>query len=235
MAAIVLGCGMTSMGRLGQTATMLMQRALERALGDARVALHDVKGLIAVPSLAEPRFMHAHFLATRVGLLPATEVLVRTIGDFSFLRPFFFFLVCSRHWRCRTCFWIVGSCSHDRKQRCSRCCCGCWRRCLLAFHRRVFEASRRELQKSGRSSFFSCDSKWIQPNCRVAVQDVRHDKRTTCNVCRLDVCPSVSASIVAQLQEEASDLGASVGKVVFKKLAKLFAFLFWFSVLKLLP
>jgi hypothetical protein len=91
MAAIVLGCGMTSMGRLGQTATMLMQRALERALGDARVALHDVKGLIAVPSLAEPRFMHAHFLATRVGLLPATEVLVRTIGDFSFLRPFFFF------------------------------------------------------------------------------------------------------------------------------------------------
>lgn len=62
------------------------------------------------------------------------------------------------------------------------------------------------------------------------MQDVRHDKRTACHVRRLDVCSSVSASIVAQLQEEASDLGASVGKVVFKKsIAKLCAFFFVFS------
>jgi hypothetical protein len=79
MSAAIVGVGMTPMGRLNLTATRLMQNALEVALGDARIPLHDVKGLIAVPSLAEPRFMHAHFLATRIGLLPATEVLVRTI------------------------------------------------------------------------------------------------------------------------------------------------------------
>jgi acetyl-CoA acetyltransferase len=78
MAAIV-GVGMTRMGRQGLSATQLMQNALEAALGDARIPLRDVSGLIAVPSLSESRFMHAHFLATRVGLLPQTHVLVRTI------------------------------------------------------------------------------------------------------------------------------------------------------------
>lgn len=36
-------------------------------------------GLIAVPSLAAPRFMEAHALATKIGLLPHKDVLVRTI------------------------------------------------------------------------------------------------------------------------------------------------------------
>ncbi len=71
--------GLTRLGRHGRTATHLMQSALEAALGDARITLDAVKGLIAVPSLSEPRFMQAHYLATRVGLLPAGDVLVRTI------------------------------------------------------------------------------------------------------------------------------------------------------------
>ncbi len=70
---------MTRLGRLNVSATRLMQNALETALGDARIPLQDVQGLIAVPSLAEPRFMHAHFLATRVALLPSSRCLVRTI------------------------------------------------------------------------------------------------------------------------------------------------------------
>lgn len=56
-----------------------MQQALHAALADARMSLRDVDGLIAVPSLAAPHFMEAHFVATQVGLLPSRNVLVRTI------------------------------------------------------------------------------------------------------------------------------------------------------------
>jgi hypothetical protein len=38
-----------------------------------------LNGLIAIPSLAEPHFMEAHYLATQIGLLPHKDVLVRTI------------------------------------------------------------------------------------------------------------------------------------------------------------
>lgn len=75
----IIGVGLTRLGRHQRSATALMQEALERALGDSRLPLDEIKGLIAVPSLSEPRFMQAHYLATRVGLLPATDVLVRTI------------------------------------------------------------------------------------------------------------------------------------------------------------
>lgn len=56
-----------------------MQQALERALSNAGVRLRQLDGLIAVPSLSEPRFMEAHYLATKMGLLPSKGVVVRTI------------------------------------------------------------------------------------------------------------------------------------------------------------
>lgn len=56
-----------------------MLNGLEIALANADVRLKQLDGLIAVPSLAEPRFMEAHYIATMMGLLPHKNVLVRTI------------------------------------------------------------------------------------------------------------------------------------------------------------
>lgn len=54
----------------------------------AGVTLQHVDGLIAVPSLAEPHFMEAHYIATLMGLLPKTNVIVRTIDTgFTFSSP----------------------------------------------------------------------------------------------------------------------------------------------------
>jgi len=75
----IAGYGMTRIGKLGQKATNLMHSALESALGNARLRLHDLNGLIAIPSLSHPHFMEAHYLATQMGLLPQKDVLVRTI------------------------------------------------------------------------------------------------------------------------------------------------------------
>ena len=65
--------------KTGQTATELMQNALQAALANAGVRLRQLDGLVAVPSLSEPHFMEAHYLATRMGLLPSKGVVVRTI------------------------------------------------------------------------------------------------------------------------------------------------------------
>ena len=75
----LVGTGLTELGRLGVSATKLQAAALERALSDAKLELSDVDGLVAVPSLSEPRFMQAHFLATTLGLLPDRNKLMRTI------------------------------------------------------------------------------------------------------------------------------------------------------------
>lgn len=76
----VIGTGYTVLkSKSGRTATELMQQALEYALSQAGVRLRQLDGLIAVPSLAEPHFMEAHYLATRIGLLPSKGVVVRTI------------------------------------------------------------------------------------------------------------------------------------------------------------
>jgi acetyl-CoA acetyltransferase len=48
-------------------------------VGNAGVRLRQLDGLVAVPSLAEPRFMEAHYLATRVGLLPQKNFIAKTI------------------------------------------------------------------------------------------------------------------------------------------------------------
>jgi len=81
----IVGHGMTPLGKQGLPATELMQDALQRALASSGLHLSDLDGLVAVPSLADPRFMEAHYLATRIGLLPGhprrqrAPVRVRTI------------------------------------------------------------------------------------------------------------------------------------------------------------
>ena len=77
--ARIIGHGMTRLGKFGRPATELMQDALHVALRSAGLHLNDLDGLVAVPSLSDPHFMEAHYLATRVGLLPRSGVRVRTI------------------------------------------------------------------------------------------------------------------------------------------------------------
>ena len=77
--ATLVGTGVTPVGKFTMRPTTLMRRALELALAQARIALRQVDGLIAIPSLADPHFMEAHYFATQTGLLPRKDVLVRTI------------------------------------------------------------------------------------------------------------------------------------------------------------
>lgn len=77
--ARIIGWGMTPLGRLDLPASTLMRRAVERALGSCGLALRQVGGLVAIPSLSHPHFMEAHYLATQMGLLPRKDVVVRTI------------------------------------------------------------------------------------------------------------------------------------------------------------
>lgn len=67
----IIATGMTSLIRSGESATILKQRALENAFKNVRNLRSDqLDGLISVPSLAEGRFMDAHYLATQMSLLP---------------------------------------------------------------------------------------------------------------------------------------------------------------------
>lgn len=78
--ARIIGTGMTKPAtKSGFTATELMQKSLESALANAGIRMRQLDGLVAVPSLSEPHFMEAHYLATRMGLLPSKGVVVRTI------------------------------------------------------------------------------------------------------------------------------------------------------------
>ena len=49
---------------LGKKASDLIQEALRSALLSTGAELTQLDGLIAVPSLAEPRFMEAHYIGT---------------------------------------------------------------------------------------------------------------------------------------------------------------------------
>lgn len=75
----IVGVGRTPLGRLGKTATELASWALDLALTDARMDKHHLQGLVAVPSLAQPHFMQAHYYATQMGLMDNEKMLVRTI------------------------------------------------------------------------------------------------------------------------------------------------------------
>ncbi|KAJ3241412.1 hypothetical protein HDU78_001825 [Chytriomyces hyalinus] len=80
-AARLIGVGMTRLNpKPVPSPSRLMQQALDAALGSIPgVGLKDISGLIAIPSLAKPHFMEAHYFATQVGLLPAKHVQCRTI------------------------------------------------------------------------------------------------------------------------------------------------------------
>lgn len=75
----IVGTGSTPLGRLGKSASELAIAALNAAVKDAGIQRDDLQGLIAVPSLSNPHFMQAHYLATRAGLLPKKKMVVRTI------------------------------------------------------------------------------------------------------------------------------------------------------------
>ncbi|KAI9330002.1 hypothetical protein BDR26DRAFT_912625 [Obelidium mucronatum] len=80
----LVGVAMTPLNSApAQTPAALVRLALGAALASvpARgpLTLGDVTGLIAVPSLAAPRFMEAHHVATLTKLLPAPRVACRTI------------------------------------------------------------------------------------------------------------------------------------------------------------
>ena len=80
LTARIVGTGMTTLTkRSNLSATELMQEALQYALSSANIALGDIDGLIAVPSLSHPHFLEAHHFATKVGLLPKKDVVVRTL------------------------------------------------------------------------------------------------------------------------------------------------------------
>eukprot|EP00808_Paulinella_micropora_P030981 g50400.t1 len=80
LSARIIGTGYTPLEkRSGMTATQLMQGALQRALAQSGLRLADLDGLVAVPSLSHPHFLEAHFFATRIGLLPKEDIVVRTL------------------------------------------------------------------------------------------------------------------------------------------------------------
>jgi len=75
----VVGTGITRLGKFHKPASELMAEALERSLASASLTLSDLDGLIAVPSLSDPKLMQAHYIATKVMLLPRRNFLVRTL------------------------------------------------------------------------------------------------------------------------------------------------------------
>ena len=76
----IVGTGMTKIvKRSNRTASELMQEALQGALSQASLKLRDLDGLIAVPSLSHSHFLEAHHFATKIGLLPKTDFVARTL------------------------------------------------------------------------------------------------------------------------------------------------------------
>eukprot|EP00698_Gefionella_okellyi_P002523 TRINITY_DN12368_c0_g1_i1.p1 TRINITY_DN12368_c0_g1~~TRINITY_DN12368_c0_g1_i1.p1 ORF type:complete len:391 (-),score=64.88 TRINITY_DN12368_c0_g1_i1:183-1355(-) len=75
----IIGVGLTRLGKFSERASTLTRRALEMALSDSGLTMRQLGGLVAVPSLAEQRFMEAHSLATQMGLLPQRDMIARTI------------------------------------------------------------------------------------------------------------------------------------------------------------
>jgi len=66
-------------GNRRMTTGQLVHQAFEQALDDSGLFIDDIDGVLAVPSLAEPRVMYAHAYATMLGILPRKHVIARTI------------------------------------------------------------------------------------------------------------------------------------------------------------
>ena len=76
----IIATGMTPLSASpGKTPTLLMQEALSEALTSVGLQTSDLNGLIAIPSLAQPHFMEAHYLATKIGMLPGKSKTVRSL------------------------------------------------------------------------------------------------------------------------------------------------------------
>ncbi|KAJ3276128.1 hypothetical protein HDV01_006301 [Terramyces sp. JEL0728] len=78
----IIGAGMTKLNPATAekvSPSGLMKDALLSALDGAGLKVSDINGLIAVPSLAETHFMEAHYIATKIGLLPGKSIVVRTM------------------------------------------------------------------------------------------------------------------------------------------------------------
>ena len=67
----IIATGITKLIKSKESAIALKQRALEIAVASVSgLRIEHLDGLITLPSLSETRFMDAHFLATRMNLLP---------------------------------------------------------------------------------------------------------------------------------------------------------------------
>jgi len=78
----IIGTGMTKLSNTKDkslTPTRLMKQALDNALQAAKLQLHDLDALIALPSLSHLHFMEAHHFATKIGLLPKPGLILRTV------------------------------------------------------------------------------------------------------------------------------------------------------------
>ena len=75
----IVGVGKTKIGRLNAHAAQLAGDAIGSALADAGMKREDLRGLVGVPSLSDPPFMQAHYIATLAGLLPHKDMVVRTV------------------------------------------------------------------------------------------------------------------------------------------------------------
>ncbi|RHY36822.1 hypothetical protein DYB30_005116 [Aphanomyces astaci] len=75
----LISTGWTTLEKSVKSPVELMEEALLSATSAIGVQLKDIGGLIAVPSLADPHFMEAHYVASHIGMLPAKNVVVRTV------------------------------------------------------------------------------------------------------------------------------------------------------------
>lgn len=65
--------------KTNQTVYELIKSSLISALNSTDLTLSHLDGLITVPSLAEPKFMEAHSLATKLNLFPNPRFHAKTI------------------------------------------------------------------------------------------------------------------------------------------------------------
>ena len=78
----IVGCAATPLNSVKlQSPTELMAEAFNSALQSINIKTRDISGLIAIPSLAEPHFMEAHYFATLIGLLPGKGIVTRTLDS----------------------------------------------------------------------------------------------------------------------------------------------------------
>jgi len=75
----IVGTGLTKPGRSLLSPYDHMSLSLRQALDESGIESNQLDGLIAVPSLAEHHFMEAHYFGTRFGLVPAKDVMFRTV------------------------------------------------------------------------------------------------------------------------------------------------------------